>query len=166
MRNRRVSLDGRSRTMRFRPCGRIRRGRRIPVLQRCRHRVVVDQSGPASIASCQELAVPSRDRQPHFNLDVRVRRRCEPGGDTTEGRQQRQTAIRWSRRLPGRRPLCLPAFSPFSTRRRSEKEPVGSPARSAVSRRSECSSWPPATSRVRSKERFLRLVSASGDVPA
>ena len=46
------------------------------------------------------------------------------------------------------------------------EEPVGSPARSAVSRRSECSSWPPATSRVRSKERFLRLVSASGDVPA
>ena len=65
----------------------IGRRRRIPILQRRRQPVIVDGSCPATVANSLELAVPSRGRQPHFDLDVGVGRRGERGGDTTERRQ-------------------------------------------------------------------------------
>jgi hypothetical protein len=66
---------------------RVRRCRRVPLLQSGGHRGIADGSRPAAVANGLELAIPRLGRQPDFNLDVRVRRRRKRGRHTAKRRQ-------------------------------------------------------------------------------
>ena len=66
---------------------RVRRCRRVTLLQRGGQRAIADRSRPAAVADGLELAVPRQGRQPDFNLDVRVRRRRKRGRHTAKRRQ-------------------------------------------------------------------------------
>src|SRR4030095_3347018 len=66
---------------------RVRRCRRVTLLQRGGHCGIADGSRPAAVANGLELAIPRLGRQPDFNLDVRVRRRRKRGRHTAKRRQ-------------------------------------------------------------------------------
>ena len=97
---------------------RIGRGGGIAFPQGQRHRNVVQAPGPSAVADRLKLSVPVRGRQPHLDLDVRVRGRPRHRRDTTVRRQGdglgrrhvgRESRVgHWSRRRErsGRDPLC------------------------------------------------------------
>src|SRR5207248_832205 len=62
----------------------VGRARRIPSLQRLRHRGVIDRSRPAAVAHGLEFAVPVRRRQPELDLDVRIARWLQRGRDAAK----------------------------------------------------------------------------------
>ena len=53
-----------------------------------RQRLVADRTGPTAIANSQQFSIPAGCRQPHFDLDVRIRGRRAGQSHTTEGRRR------------------------------------------------------------------------------
>ncbi len=66
---------------------RVGAGGRVATGQGSRHRSVSDRSCEAPIAYGLEPAVPTFARQPHFDLDVRIRLGLERRADPAERRQ-------------------------------------------------------------------------------
>src|SRR4029077_3402171 len=51
---------------------RIRPRRRVALVYRDRHRVVIDLAGKTSIPAPLKLSIPIANRQPDFDLDIRI----------------------------------------------------------------------------------------------